>query len=474
MKKILYTIVLLAMFTGCEKFTEIEPKGKNTLSKVADIDQLLNYQYANTNGYAYEAPEAYILVNDMYPRTTNIPNEISKPQKTLKTVLLTWDEQTDREELTVSDDKFTLFYQIIGRVANPVLLKADEAEGDHAIAQRLKAEAYILRAYFHYLAVNFYAKAYNPATAATDGGVPYPKENDLLSKLNVKYSVQEVYDFILDDLDAAFALNSLPDEPVNLMRVGKAFAYAVKAKVLMSMHRFDEALEAVNASLALKSSIDDHREQESNIVPMDRAGFQRPELQSSEDLFYATSVYLLILATTSELKESFEHGSIFYSFVTNSINNAYGYGAMYYGMECDVLFMNGAFFNGTGLTTIDMHLTKAECLIRSGAADKIAEAVNILNSIRERRIMSAEYAPASAANAAEAFALLKRVSRNENWFGGRNFINLKRWNTEDAYKETLRKTLLGVDYTLAPDSPLWIFPFPQNATGINPNLTQNY
>ena len=49
-----------------------------------------------------------------------------------------------------------------------------------------------------------------------------------------------------------------------------------------------------------------------------------------------------------------------------------------------------------------------------------------------------------------------------------------RWNTEDAYKETLRKNLLGQEFELRPDSPLWIFPFPQNATNYNPNLTQNY
>jgi hypothetical protein len=118
-----------------------------------------------------------------------------------------------------------------------------------------------------------------------------------------------------------------------------------------------------------------------------------------------------------------------------------------------------------------MYLTKAECLIRKG---EIFDAVNILNDIREKRIMSAEYVPAEAANATEAFALLKRISRTENWHGCKNFINMKRWNTEDAYKETLRKTLLNADYELAPDSPLWVFPFPQNATGFNPNLTQNY
>jgi tetratricopeptide (TPR) repeat protein len=339
------------------------------------------------------------------------------------------------------------------------------------MAKQLKADAYVLRAYFHYLAVIFYAKAYNPATAATDGGVPYVKETDVLAEPNKKYTVQEVYDFILEDLDAAFALNSLPDEPINQMRVGKAFAYAVTAKALMSMHRFDDALEAAEASLAVKSSIDDHRLQEGNIVPMGMDGFVRPELQSVEDLFYASSVYLLFMAPTPELKGSFETGSVFYNFVSNSLYTIIGYGSMLNGVDCDLMFMQGCFLNATGLSIVDMYLTKAECLIRDG---QFTQAVAILNNIRENRIISSMYAPATAANATEAFALLKQVSRSEGWFGCRNYINLKRWNTEDAYKETLRKTLVGVNYELAPDSPLWIFPFPQNATGFNPNLTQNY
>ena len=44
-------------------------------------------------------------------------------------------------------------------------------------------------------------------------------------------------------MDAAFALNSLSENPAK-MRVGLAFAYAAKAKILMSMRDYDEAFEA--------------------------------------------------------------------------------------------------------------------------------------------------------------------------------------------------------------------------------------
>ena len=71
--------------------------------------------------------------------------------------------------------------------------------------------------------------------------------------------LESLYEAILKDLDAAFALNSLSENPAK-MRVGLAFAYAAKAKILMSMRDYDEAFEAAEASLKLKSTIDDYND----------------------------------------------------------------------------------------------------------------------------------------------------------------------------------------------------------------------
>jgi hypothetical protein len=471
MRKILYCLSLLVVLSGCAKFTDIDPKGKNLLGTVTDLDQLLNYEYAG--GTALQASYASVLINDCYPEyplTDNVPNLISSPVKTLNSVLLTWDEETDRAALTPFDRMYEYCYSIIGKVANPVLLMADAASGDRDLANRLKAEAYVLRAHFHYLSVNFFAKAYNPATAATDGGVPYVKEHDLLSVPSRKYTVQEVYDFILDDLKAALDLNSLPDKPVNQMRVGKAFAYAVEAKARMSMHDFAGAEEAANKALAIQNTVDDHRDHvQPGVDPLTgQSGmfFARQEMQDQEDLFYAGAEYLLLNALTPGFSAAFEPGHIFY----NTIGKANAYAPVFYGLpDIDVLLAASVYLNAGGLSTVDMLLTVAECKIRSGA---VGDAMTILNDLRAKRVDP--YSPVATTNAADAFALLKKITRTETWYGPKHYISLKRWNTEDAYKETIRKTLLGVDYELLPGSPLWVFPFPRNATGYNENLTQNY
>ena len=50
----------------------------------------------------------------------------------------------------------------------------------------------------------------------------------------------------------------------------------------------------------------------------------------------------------------------------------------------------------------------------------------------------------------------------------------KRRNTEPDYATDIIHHIddLG-DHTIRPGSPLWIYPFPMNATNFNPSLTQN-
>jgi len=100
--------------------------------------------------------------------------------------------------------------------------------------------------------------------------------------------------------------------------------------------------------------------------------------------------------------------------------------------------------------------------------------MDVLNALRRKRITASSYTPLTAATEAQAIAYIQKVSKIEYLFTNKNFINIKRWNTEDAYKQTITRTVNGQTFSLPPDSPLWIFPFPQSGTAYNPNLTQNY
>lgn len=481
MKNAIYTIVTACLLGlgACKQFTDIQPKGQNILNRVEDLELVLNREYYQSG---LSLTDAKVLVNDMLPHATNIPSLMTGQENSINKVLFTWNEEANRAGLTEVDYVYTDLYGLIGTVANPVILNADDAAGDRAQAKRLKAEALTLRAYLHYLLVNYYAKAYDPATAAADGGIPYARENDLLSVPNLQYTVGEVYDFILADLDEAFALNSLFDEGINKMRVGKSFACAAKAMVLMSKKDYTGALEAARASLAINDAVDDHNLMldwvEDFITEEEVLAFVRPTMSSPEDLMFNIRD-MAFSAFTPEMTACFEPGSVLLNYYER---DPYGiFGDMFYGLDIEIwMLAENTRFTTCFPTTVDMHLTVAECLIRTG---DIPGAMEILNTIRRNRILEDEYEEATASNAAQAIAVLKRVWRSENAVTGKNFLHMKRWNTEEDYRETLHKTVTyagddGVEvtkeYSLRPDSPLWIFPFPQDAMKYNTNLKQNY
>lgn len=457
----------LLLLAGCSDFTEIQPKGKNLLTRVSDLDLLLNYEY-NENGYYSTGPS--VVLGEMYPQAYNVPNMIAETTPALNAVLITWDETADRLELSNSDGMYTCFYSAIGRIANPVLQQIDNAEGDRATAQRIKAEALVFRAWFHYLAVNIYAKAYDPATAATDPGVPYMLEGSDIAGMVQKNTVGEVYDHILADLNTALELESLPDRGISRMRPGKDFALAAKAQVLMNMHRYGEASQAASQSLAITDYVEDERSYFDTEPNPFMGSFTRSKGACQEDLICFPQ-WNALFGITPEMYALFEPGHVWLDYCFDS---SFAYSSMYFGLA-DVAYSMcmDAYFSYIGLTTIDTRMIEAECLMREGEFD---DALALMDEVREMRIDPAVYQPwkGTTTDRGEVFRKLQQVWRTENLYTMKNFINMKRWNTEPEYQTTLRKTLLGKDYELTPDSPLWIFPIPLSASSINPNLTPNY
>lgn len=468
MKKILSlaTITIgMALMSGCAKYTDITPKGQNLLNRASDLDLLLNVNYS---GGSLNYLRHTMLINDNYPQITNVPNAIGGVQS-LNKIALTFDEAGDRAGLTATDAVYEGLYGTISKVANIVIEMGDEASGDPQLISQLKAEAYVLRAFLHYRLVNIYAKAYDPTTAATDGGIPYV--NDInFEKLNEKVSVKAVYDNMLADINASFALNALPDQPKNSMRIGKGFAYAVKAQLLLSMRDYPGALEAANQALNFNNVLEDHRSYMTIPVRANRI-LTRVGLTASDNLFYAfgSNIDPTLYNASPEVLTNYEPGNII-----KDQTDTYGFqfGELYSGVAGSPLWVAGTYQgNSAGLTTSDLVLMKAECLIRTG---KIAEGMAEIEKIRARRIDPAVYALLSASTEAQAMAILQRTARIEFLFTIRNFINIKRWNAEGKYPTVITRTVSGKTYTLQPNSKLYIFPFPQSATLFNETLKQNY
>lgn len=468
-------VIVLGSLTSCEDFTEIQPKGKNLLSTSSELEMVLNFDCDPLIHFGFQ-PASYtsLLVNDIYP-STNIPNLIKATSPTKTKAYFTWDESIDRVKLSTSDDTYADLYGVIGTVANPVIMMADQASGDKNLNRQYKAEAYVLRAYFHYLLVNLYAKAYNPNTAETDGGIYYQQDGDDARNTTItQATIQVVYDNILKDINTAIEMNSLPDFAENSIRVSKAFAFAAKAQVLMNMKRFSEAEEAAKKSLATNNTIDDYNQFKNGF-------WSHPKSGTLQDLFFLP-VRANMPIPTEEVNACFEKGDIISTHIMTDaiLGLPFSYSMLVCGIDVGPIWLDSSsYINAMGITTTQMYLTLAECMLRRG---NIKEALEQIDIVRQKRIDSTVFKPlaGSITDAKEAFNVLKRTLRTENFYTIWNYIDIKRWNVEPEYQQTLTRNIkndmygINVNYKLSPSSNLWIQPFPANAMNMNSELKQNY
>lgn len=479
MKKLIYNLMTVGvlLFTSCSDFTDIQPKGKNLLSTTDEIEMLLNSEFY------LSSTDAQMMSGDMLTLLSNVANELNQPNKTRQAIMITFDatNQDKMAELTSNDSQYSDYYNIIGRIANVVLSQIEAATGPEEVKNRLKCEALVLRAYFHYLLVNKFAKAYNPSTAATDPGIPYLKEDWDIMVPTRKETVETVYNYILEDLNKAIEINALPDEAINRMRISKPCAYAAKALALISMQRFDEAEQAAQDALAINGAVDDYNAMTTtytgNIIGGKYEVILRPRLQCKEDLFYTEAIELFH-AIMPCAWNAFEEGHASRDKMTTDrmmYDNMMGMGTSMIGLDYTFTFDLNSGWNGVGMKTTHMYLIIAEAEIRKGNYD---EAMAALDKIRINRIDPDIYLPLEGTvdNETDAIFHLKQTSHGENIYSCYNFINRKRWNQlEEKYQETIVRDLEGIGtYEMGPDSPMWIFPFPVDAVNNNPNLTQNY
>ena len=136
------------------------------------------------------------------------------------------------------------------------------------------------------------------------------------------------------------------------------------------------------------------------------------------------------------------------------------------------------FYPTVGMKTGEMYLIMAECQARLG---DLNGAMQTVNTLRSKRVKGSGAALATPATTEETVKLIIDERRRELAMGFNRFFDLKRLNTEPAYAKTLQRTFPLVNttvpqrtYTLPPNSPMYIVPFPKDVMDKNPSLTQNY
>lgn len=437
--------------SSCNDYLNEKPKGKNIPETLADYAQLLNYE---NGAHRYDVTQAENLLGDRYVSAYYLTG--SNP---LYQANYNWDTSIDRAEWNKSDE--TTYYQGYANiaVANLVMENAMTAtDATDAECHTVYAEAQALRAMAYYQLANFYADTYNPATAQTTRCVPIITS----SAVNAPYeqgSVQQVYDLIIADVEAA--LPYLPDMGQNILLPGKGACYAFLARVYLTMMNYDQASAYADRALAVNRKLYDW----TAFYEANKTAIETPDVWTR-----ATSPMGFDYCENYD----FKHGDISRAegitgvpqwrsqtvedgdakFYANWKLRDYGGGTVYY------YGMTTGYFNMGGCRTAEQYLIKAECEARKG---NLTAAMDWLNQLRRTRILPDKYQPVVATTANEAMAAICRTKFNELIGSIVPFADIRRLNAEGKFPYTLTRTRNGKTESLAGDSYLWTMVFPLGA-----------
>lgn len=464
MKKTFLYIATLACglsLTACDDYLDNVPKGEKIPTTLADFSTMMADEYDNLRE---DVSQAIYLLNDHFA------NEATLSYDRLTRANYNWDTSINRVTENNSDEAcYYVSYRAIS-TANLILENVDDAtECTDEERQQVAAQARIMRAMAYYRLVNYYAKPYNEDSAANDGGVPLITSSDVGASYT-QPSVQEIYDFILQDITDA--LPDLPDEGENILYNNLGTGYAFAARVYLQMGRYTEALSMANQALAINSELFDwktfYTEHES--VLTDTTSYQRIDSPMGYDycenynFIHGVNSYASNeLSIPVERAAKFETGDA--EFLSRWKKRTVGSDTYYYGM------LSGNFNRG-GMTTTEVYLIKAECQARTGDIDGAMETVNL---VRKARILDDYYEDLEATTETEALNFIQQVKNNAMILTFVPFCDQRRWNMDSSTATTYTKTVDGETRTLTPDSYFWVMPFPDGAVS-NPgsgSITQN-
>ncbi|GAA3756161.1 RagB/SusD family nutrient uptake outer membrane protein [Flavobacterium ginsengiterrae] len=235
--KITLSLLLIISLTSCDDFLSEVPDNRTQIDTPEKISELLVTAYPDRT-YMGIAETMSDNVFDSELTDSDIDNRQS----------YNWEMQ-NQIGLDTEASFWNASYGAIA-AANQALVAIEEL-GSPASLNPQKGEALITRAYSHFMLVLLWSKTYNPATAATDLGIPYvtKPESALLEKYK-RNTVKEVFDFIEQDINEGMKyLTNNYKEPKYHFTVQAAKAFA--SRFYLMKGDWDKVLE-VSESLGSK------------------------------------------------------------------------------------------------------------------------------------------------------------------------------------------------------------------------------
>ncbi|MES2376673.1 MAG: RagB/SusD family nutrient uptake outer membrane protein [Bacteroidota bacterium] len=459
MKNCFIAIILALAFSSCKKsFLDAKPN-----SSIVNPTSLSEYQELLDNNTALNSTGALpqMSCDDYFVVDKNSLDALDYP--TYKGAYL-WRKDLFGGETNIQDwngDFKAVFY------ANSVL------DGLNAISQtpsnqsdynNINGEALFFRAYAYFDLARNFCTVYKQTTATTDLGLPLRKSSGIDVTLK-RSTLQETFDLIISDLNSSVTLLRDDFSTLNRNRPSKAAVNAMLARVYLYMGNYPEASKAADLCLTTYNKLIDY-----NTISLTKTTpfsyntdetifFSRQQISYAYTTGYTTN-WTTIGVDTSLLKTySANDLRLPIFFAMNALKN--------YNVKRG--YVGGGFYGFTGLATDEVMLIKAECAAR---ANDTQTAVNTLNQLLINRYKKGTFVPINISNPNTALTQVLLERRKELIWRALRWSDLKRLNRDGA-NITIQRNLSGVTYTLPPNSPLYVFPIPDDEialSGIQQNI----
>ncbi|HVU57755.1 MAG TPA: RagB/SusD family nutrient uptake outer membrane protein [Puia sp.] len=449
-RQLLYTILLpTALLTACKRSTFLDAKPNSSVSvptSITDCQALMDNDVV-MNGYSLSGypslgqtgSDDYYVSNAFYSQYT--PTDRNA-------VIWAADIYADPE---VNDWDLPYRTILYSKVALEALGKLHPAAEDQQGWNNAEGSALFFQGFAYFQLAQIFAKPYSAGTL-NDPGLPLRKTTDIDEKF-MRAPLRETYDTIISSLSRAIPL--LPDTPLSTTRPSKPAAYAMLARVYLSMGNYPTALLYADSCLQIKHVLTDYNTiDQGNIIPFTRTG---PEV------IFGAAMYPTGPCATGR---SFVDTTLLASYQPNDMRKILFFkGERFFGMYDE----DGYAF--CGLATDEIYLTRAECYARTGNIDA---AMNDLDSLMIKRMSTGTFTPYTATDATDALRQILQERRKELLYRGLRWTDLRRLNMDAATAATLTRTVAGTIYTLSPNSARYVYQIPDEVINFNkPNILQN-
>ena len=375
---------------------------------------------------------------------------------------------------------------IINNIDNIALADADE----QAQANNIKGEAYLMRAYcYHTLALRF-AKDYDPATAASDLGLPLVLVGDPNGK-PARATLEETYQQIKSDIAQARQLMTAAGE-ANSYYFTTDVIDALEARVDLYMHNYSEAIslsQGIIAKYPLASTVDDLK----NVFLVDAGSevlmrvFMSTDDRTNEmadflsfntasgengayDPYFVPSQWVIDLYEDSDIRKQ-----VYFlqdDLVTNGIEGHDIYMLNKFPGNPDLKLTTYEYYNmWKPFRSAESYLVVAEAAYLNGDE---STSLNVLNQLRTQRGASA-----LSVNGGALFQSIKDEWIREYIGEGQRLEGLKRWGDgftrHDPQDETILSTGTGMEtLSVTSDDIRFVWEIPANDQNANQNLEPNW